>query len=119
MPKLVSLNIARPDKINLNGSRKLFTGILKKPVPGKIFLDTLGFRGDGVGDPVHHGGEDKAVCVYCVDHFSFWEGELDRKLKPGAFGENLSVTGLPETQVHIGDIFRVGEARYLVAVSVG
>ncbi|MEE9259462.1 MAG: MOSC domain-containing protein [Nitrospinaceae bacterium] len=86
------------------------SAINKKPVSGKIFLDTLGFQGDGIGNPKIHGGKDKAVCVYCLDHFPFWESELGRELLPGAFGENLSVSGITEKDVRIGDRFRVGEA---------
>ncbi len=89
----------------------MYSGIHKKPVEGKIFLDNLGFRGDGVADPRFHGGRDKAVCVYCLDHYSFWEKELNIKIGPGAFGENLSVTEWTEKTVHIGDVFQMGEAR--------
>ncbi len=105
-----SINIGKPSQVSLANDRKLFSGIQKQPVKEKVYLDTLGFKGDGVADPRHHGGEDKAVCVYCIDHFPFWEKELKRKLPIGIFGENLSVTGLNETKVHIGDIFRIGEA---------
>ncbi len=116
MINLVSLNIALPKKVNLNGgSKKHLTGIFKKPVDEKIFLDELGFRGDGVGDSRIHGGKDLAVCSYFVDHFPYWEVELDREMKPGAFGENLSLSGINETQINIGDIFRVGEAEIEVS----
>lgn len=76
----------------------------------RIFLDTLGFSGDGSADRYHHGGSDKAVCVYCADHYPFWEKELSRKIPCGAFGENLSVAELNESNVHIGDVFQIGEA---------
>ncbi|NIP99508.1 MAG: MOSC domain-containing protein [Nitrospinaceae bacterium] len=89
----------------------MVSAILKRPVGGRIFLDSLGFEGDGSADLRHHGGADKAVCAYCLDHYPFWEQELKRSLEPGAFGENLSLQGLPETEVHIGDIFQIGEAR--------
>lgn len=110
MPTIQSINIAIPGNVVFPNNRKIFSGIQKKPVEGKIFLDKLGFRGDGVADNRFHGGGDKAVCVYCVDHFPFWEKELNRELNYGAFGENLSVTGATETKVHIGDIFKIGEA---------
>jgi len=116
MVNLVSINIALPEKVNLNGgSKKLLTGIFKKPVDGKIFLDELGFRGDGVGDPRIHGGKDLAVCAYFVDHFPYWQAELEREMKPGAFGENLSLAGINEDQINIGDIFRLGEAEIEVS----
>jgi MOSC domain-containing protein YiiM len=111
MATLKSINTGKPEKITHSGNRKMVSGIHKKPVTDKVFLDNLGFRGDGVGDPRIHGGRDKAVCVYCVDHYSFWEKELNREMSPGAFGENLSMTDWMEKNVHIGDIFQVGEAR--------
>ncbi len=110
MSRIQSVNIAIPGKVTAAGNKKIFSGILKKPVQEKIFLDTLGFQGDGVADHRFHGGSDKAVCVYCVDHYPFWEKELKQTLSVGAFGENLSVTGLTETEAHIGDVFRIGEA---------
>ena len=116
MFNLVSLNISLPENVNLNGgSKKLLTAIFKKPVEGKIFLDELGFRGDGVGDPRIHGGKDLAICSYFVDHFSYWLEVLQRELKPGAFGENLSLSGINEKQIHIGDVFRIGEAEIEVS----
>ncbi len=116
MVKLASLNIAMPEKINFNGKGKKFlTGIFKKPIEGKIFLDELGFRGDGVGDPRFHGGKDLAVCAYFVDHLPYWQAELEREVKPGAFGENLSLSGINEKQINIGDIFRLGEAEIEVS----
>jgi MOSC domain-containing protein YiiM len=116
MATLVSLNIALPEKVFLNGgSKKLLTGIFKNPVDGKIFLDESGFRGDGVGDNRIHGGKDLAVCSYFVDHFPYWQVELERELKPGAFGENLSLSGIDEKQIYIGDVFRIGEAEIEVS----
>jgi MOSC domain-containing protein YiiM len=116
MVKLVSLNIALPERVSFNGgSKKILTGIFKKAVDEKIFLDELGFRGDGVGDTRIHGGKDLAVCAYFADHFSHWQAELDREIKPGAFGENLSLAGINETQINIGDIFRLGEAEIEVS----
>ena len=116
MIKLVSLNITLPEKISLNdGARNVLTGFFKKPVNEKIFLDELGFRGDGVGDSRIHGGKDLAVCAYFVDHFPYWKTQLGREIKPGAFGENLSLAGINETQIYIGDIFRLGEAEIEVS----
>jgi MOSC domain-containing protein YiiM len=78
-------------------------------------MDEQGLLGDGCADKVHHGGPDNAICVYSLDHFPFWEREVGRKLSPGAFGENLSISNLDETGVHIGDIFRMGEAEVQVS----
>ncbi|OGW24039.1 MAG: hypothetical protein A3K09_03355 [Nitrospinae bacterium RIFCSPLOWO2_12_FULL_47_7] len=107
---VVSLNIGIPAEIVYDDNEAILSAILKKPVTGKIFLDTLGFAGDSSADRVNHGGADKAVCVYCHDHYPYWEKELSRKLAPGAFGENLTVKGFGEDDVCIGDIFCIGEA---------
>ena len=116
MLNLVSLNIAFPEIVNLGGgSKKCRTGIFKKPVREKIFLNELGFHGDGVGDTRIHGGKDLAVCAYFTDHFSFWEAELNRKIGVGAFGENLSLAGINETKIHVGDKFSLGEAEIEVS----
>jgi MOSC domain-containing protein YiiM len=109
-PKINSINIGIPAEVKLPLGKTLFSGISKRPVSEKIYLDTLGFEGDGVADSKNHGGYDKAVCAYCLDHFPFWEKELNKKLYPGAFGENLSLTGLLETQIHIRDQFKIGNA---------
>ena len=73
-------------------------------------LRTGGFDGDGQGDRQHHGGPDKAVCVYPFDHYAHWEKALGRELAPAAFSENLTVGGIRETGVCVGDVFRVGGA---------
>ncbi|MBC8285440.1 MAG: MOSC domain-containing protein [Nitrospinae bacterium] len=116
MLKLVSINIALPQAVSFNeGGKKYRTGIFKKPVNEEIFLDQNGLLGDGVGDKRFHGGKDLAVCAYFVDHYAFWESELNRELSPGAFGENLSLTGLDETKINIGDQFSLGEAEIEVS----
>ena len=73
-------------------------------------LRTGGFDGDGQGDREHHGGPDKAVCVYPFDHYAHWEKALGRELAPAAFSENLTVGGIRETGVCVGDVFRAGGA---------
>ena len=116
MIKLISINIALPEMVTFgNRTKKHRTGIYKKPVKEKIFLDETGFQGDGVGDSRFHGGEDLAVCCYFTDHFSFWENELDRKIGPGAFGENLSLAGINENHIYVGDIFSLGNAKIEVS----
>lgn len=107
---ILSLNVGLPANVIYDGNQTMKSGILKRPVSGKVLLGRLGFEGDGSADRVNHGGEEKAVCVYCHDHYPYWERELSKKLSPGAFGENLTMTGLTEDKVHIGDIYRVGEA---------
>ncbi len=104
-----SLNIGLPKKETFHG-REFTTGICKTPVPGPLNLVANGFENDGVGDLQHHGGMDKAVCVYSRDHYSYWEALLGIKLPEAAFGENLTVSGLHEDAVCIGDIFEAGSA---------
>ncbi len=110
MAVILSINIGLPGNIVLSGKRKIRSAIIKTPVEGKIFLDYLGFEGDGVGDLLRHGGGDQAVCAYPADHFLFWDRELPANIVPGAFGENLTLNGLCENDICIGDIFRVGSA---------
>jgi MOSC domain-containing protein YiiM len=78
-------------------------------------LTEQGFEGDGVGDRKHHGGSDKAVCVYSLDHYSFWERTLGIPMPQAAFGENLSVIGMGEDSVCIGDRYRIGTAEVQVS----
>jgi MOSC domain-containing protein YiiM len=103
-----SVNIGLPQMRSRNAGSVL-TGGDKEPV-GEAHLTPLGFEGDGQGDRVHHGGPDKAVCVYALDHYPHWERVLGRPLPPGSFSENLTVLGLDEHAIAIGDIFRAGEA---------
>ncbi|OXM83363.1 MOSC domain-containing protein [Paenibacillus rigui] len=107
--QLLSLNVAMPVEIQYQG-KPLSTGIYKKAVEGAVYLSTVQLAGDGQADLVNHGGPDKAVCVYPSEHYSSWEERLERDLEFGTFGENFTVSGLTETQVHIGDIFELGEA---------
>jgi MOSC domain-containing protein YiiM len=106
---IVSINVGKPKTLVFAG-KELATGIFKKPVAEPVFLSFLNFEGDGQADLVHHGGSDKAVCVYPYDHYAYWEKELGLKLEAGAFGENLTVKGLIEEIVCIGDVYQLGEA---------
>lgn len=111
MLKIQSVNVGSPRDVQTPDGRRFFSGIAKKPIVGKIYLDLNGLSGDGVGNTKVHGGSDKALCLYCVDHFSFWKEELGIELEPGAFGENLSIAGLSEADVYIGDVLRIGEVQ--------
>ncbi|MGN4422892.1 MOSC domain-containing protein [Bacillus cereus group sp. MYBK30-1] len=92
------------------GGKLIQTGINKKQVKEPVFLSFLKFNGDGQADLVHHGGVDKAVCVYSGDHYPYWEKELNQELVYGAFGENITVRGMREEDVCIGDTFQFGKA---------
>lgn len=88
-----------------------FSGFIKRPVSGPIELRSDHLMGDGQADRRVHGGPEKAILAYCGDHYAHWCTELQRTdLTDGAFGENFTLTGLDETQVAIGDRFRVGSA---------
>jgi MOSC domain-containing protein YiiM len=104
-----SLNIGLPKKEIFHG-REIITGISKQSVTGPLILRKSGFENDGVGDLKHHGGEDKAVCVYSKGHYAYWENFLGIKLPVAAFGENLTVSNLKEEDICIGDVFELGTA---------
>ena len=106
--KVVALNVGLP-RAQRYGREVVWTAGAKKPVPGAV-LRTHGFEGDGQADRQNHGGADKAVCVYPLDHYSYWENLLGRPLEPASFSENLTVSGAVEDEVCIGDVFGVGEA---------
>ena len=87
------------------------TGIFKRPVRGPVRLQQQNLEGDGQADLVHHGGLDKAVCVYPSEHWFHWSGILpQRQMIGGEFGENFTLEGLTEADVCIGDSFSVGSA---------
>ncbi|XOK63967.1 MOSC domain-containing protein [Paenibacillus elgii] len=109
MIKIVSLNVGKPQSVPFE-KKEVSTGIYKHPVEGEVFLTSLNFDGDGQADLVHHGGIDKAVCVYPYEHYAYWAKQLGRELQYGAFGENLTTQGLLEDDVCIGDTFKVGSA---------
>ena len=108
------LSIGLPKKEVFQG-KELTTGICKTPVAGPCLLTKQGFEGDGVGDLKYHGGIDKAVCVYSIDHYPYWEKTLGITLPQAAFGENLSVSGMLEDGVCIGDLYRIGTAEVQVS----
>ncbi|MEC2708455.1 MOSC domain-containing protein [Bacillus thuringiensis] len=107
--RLLSLNIGLPKEVTYGG-KVIHTGINKKQVKEPVYLSFVKFNGDGQADLVHHGGVDKAVCVYTGDHYPYWEQELNQDLVYGAFGENITVSGMREEDVCIGDTFELGQA---------
>jgi MOSC domain-containing protein YiiM len=110
----ISLNVGLPSAQRYEG-REVITGGAKKPV-SRAALRFGNFDGDLQADQVNHGGLEKAVCVYPFDHYPYWSRQLGgRDLKPGAFSENLTVLGAIETEVCVGDVFRIGEARVQVS----
>lgn len=108
--KIISTNIAKPTTILWRG-QKVITGIYKTPTNNPIYLGKDIVKGDEVTDRKHHGGEYKACYLFSADHYPYW-----KKLYPhldwnwGMFGENLTISGLDETKICIGDIYKIGKA---------
>lgn len=108
--KLLSVNVAQPKTVSING-RTYDTGIYKSAVAGSVSLSKLNLAGDGQGDRKNHGGEYQAVYCYAHEHYAFWGAALARDdFAFGQFGENFSTQGLLESEVCVGDTFRIGGA---------
>lgn len=121
IPYLVSIQIGKPkivqdNTVSQQGNGSWSTGFYKEPVEGMIWLSSIGLSGDGHANTKNHGGHEKAILAYSMDHYSFWSHMLVNSTLPyGAFGENFTIQGLSEKIVCIGDIYSVGEV--LVQVS--
>jgi ferredoxin-NADP reductase/MOSC domain-containing protein YiiM len=114
MAKLLSLNVGLPRDIEWHG-KTVRTAIWKEPVIGRRRVRRLNVDGDGQGDLAGHGGEQRAVFVYQIDSYRYWEKELRREgFLCGQFGENFTVDGLSDEEVCIGDRYRVGSAQFEV-----
>lgn len=111
--KLTAIQIGEPQTYtDEQGSWE--TAFFKTPVAAPIFLDTLGLDGDAVANAKHHGGPEQAVLLYSAEHYPRWQAELGRELPFGAFAENLTVSGLDENTVCIGDIYQIEAVRLQV-----
>jgi len=123
--RVVSVNVGKAQPLAAGG-RRVLSGIGKRPVVGPVSVGTLGLAGDEQADPSVHGGRDKAVYAYPVAHYPFWQDQrslqgvslFEETLPPGFAGENLSIDGLQEADVWIGDalhfdqlVLRVTEPR--------
>lgn len=111
---ITSVNVSVPQTMLYKG-KEVRTAIAKRPAAGAVALGATSLAGDEQADKVHHGGPDKAVCVYFARHYPHWASVLGRPLEAGAFGENLTVDGAAEEDVRIGDIFRLGDAALQVS----
>lgn len=108
---IISLNVGRAEDISRKKDKVVLSGINKQSVGEKaVFLSFDGLSGGTQADRKNHGGSDKAVCVYPVEHYEHWKSHHSMDMKEGAFGENLLIRGMPETTVCIGDIYQWGEA---------
>lgn len=107
---VLSVNVGLPKDVEWNG-RTVYTGVWKHPVDAPVLVRRLNFDGDGQGDTAGHGGEQRAVLVYQLDSYRYWEKYFGRDdFGYGQFGENLTVDGLPDDEVCIGDRYRIGGA---------
>jgi ferredoxin-NADP reductase/MOSC domain-containing protein YiiM len=114
MAQLLSINVGLPRDIAWK-SETVHTAIWKQPVQGRVAVRRLNVAGDGQGDLAGHGGEHRAVMVYQMDAYHYWEAQLGRKdFSFGQFGENFTVAGLPDDDVCIGDRYRIGSALFEV-----
>lgn len=112
--RLVSVSVGLPREVLWHG-RSVTTGIFKKAVEGRIAARKLNLDGDRQADLRVHGGEQKAVYCYPVEHYAYWKKELPgRELSMGNFGENLTTEGMLEDEVHLGDRWRIGSAETVV-----
>ena len=114
MPKLLSVNVGLPRDVAWQG-RTVHTAIWKTPVEGPRMVRRLNIDGDGQGDLAGHGGERRAVFVYQMDSYRYWQNHLGRNdFVYGQFGENFTVDGLSDAEVCIGDRYQIGGALFEV-----
>ena len=112
--KLVSINVGRPRQIERRG-KTVRTSIFKDPLAGPVRVQKLNLAGDEQSDLSVHGGVDKAVYAYPSEHYAYWCEQLpEMKLPWGSFGENLTIEGLNEKTLQIGDRLRIGSAEFVV-----
>jgi MOSC domain-containing protein YiiM len=111
---LKALNTGSAQALEVGG-REIQTGIFKQPVTDALELGVLGLTNDVQVNRKYHGGPDKAVCAYAFEHYDFWTEVLERELPAGSFGENFTLSGLLEDEVHIGDVFKIGTARVQIS----
>ena len=100
---IVSVNVGKKTVIPRLGGGNLATGINKQPVSNAVDVDELGLVDDNVCNTIHHGGLDQAVYLYRQEDYDYWSQVLKREIAPGTFGENLTVIGLPDPFLAVGD----------------
>lgn len=105
--RLVSLNVGMPRTL-ANRGWEVKSGIFKTPVEGTLRIDGTQLEGDEQADLVSHGGSNRRVCVHPLENYSYWAGRIGQSLEYGAFGENFTTERLVESEVVIGDVYRIG-----------
>src|SRR6266540_2994798 len=114
VPRLLAVNVGLPKDVPWRGST-VHTGIWKQPVAGPRMVRRLNIDGDGQGDLAGHGGEHRAVLVYQIASYGYWQEQLGRDdFSYGQFGENFTIEGMADDEVCIGDCYRIGEAEFEV-----
>ena len=114
MPRLLSINVGLPRDVTWDG-KTVRTSVWKSPVTGRRIVRKLDIDGDAQADLAGHGGEHRAVFVYQMDSYHYWESLLGRNdFTFGQFGENFTVEGLLDSEVCIGDRYRIGDAVFEV-----
>jgi MOSC domain-containing protein YiiM len=112
-PKVLSVNVSFPIDINFEGT-KVTTGIFKEPVKGRIMLKKHNLDGDRQADLTVHGGPDKAVYSYPMEHYQYWRNVFPTiRMSNGMFGENFTSEGIMEGEINVGDTFEVGSSKIL------
>ncbi|MGW5176701.1 MOSC domain-containing protein [Streptomyces sp. NPDC004082] len=115
MPSLLSVNVGMPKNVIWQG-KTVYTGVWKRPVQGAVMVRRLNIDGDGQGDRGGHGGEQRAVLVYQLESYHYWQRHFGRDdFTYGEFGENLTVDGLSDDEVCIGDRYAIGDAEFEVS----
>ena len=113
--KVVKVCVGTPQIVRTSEEGFLTTAIFKKRIDGRVRVNELNLEGDAQADLTVHGGWSKAVYAYPGEHYEFWRSELpEMELGDSQFGENLTTEGLVETDVRIGDRFRIGTAEFIV-----
>jgi MOSC domain-containing protein YiiM len=114
VPRLLAVNVGLPKEVPWRGST-VHTGVWKQPVAGPRMVRRLNIDGDGQGDLAGHGGEHRAVLVYQIASYGYWQEQLGRDdFSYGQFGENFTIEGMADDEVCIGDRYRIGEAEFEV-----
>ena len=115
MAQLLSVNVGLPRDIQWRGET-IRTGIFKEPVAGRCGVTRQNLAGDGQGDKAGHGGVNRAVFVYQMESYRYWQQQLGRNdFVPGQFGENFTVEGMADDEVCIGERFRIGSALFEIS----
>lgn len=114
MRRLLSVNVSQPKEIIYKG-KTISTGIFKEPVTGRVKVNKLNLEGDGQADLISHGGIFRAVYVYSYDNYASWAKDLNRNdFRFGQFGENFTVEGMSDSEIHVGDRYKIGSALFEV-----